>query len=373
MISVYRAFQLIMGIILSIFILYVLVTYAGSYSQVGEAGVRQKTLDVFLQDVDNVMLTGNSINFSAFGKGDYTSCHPRPTRPPKIWCFIDEKSIESESLLVPILTRIGNEVLITRESIDLGWTRLDYVLALDQVRVIFNPLDTSDETWSALRQAVAGFPDTSNQYPKVLFGFCDGQDLIFDTLDQTWERDYFSRILNQPRHDMSFSLCTADKPSRNVLVTVSGSCTQSLASSGICLKPILGSTGYAYITGSSKTYVYKDHADLAALIAGGDRKSVLGDFVGEEIWEFKNQYFLDFLETASESMERRIDFIVQSLAGDPDCSASYIDLRNSITSIKTLSTGDPYEMDEMTLLMTELSQASRIWKELEIMGCERIA
>jgi hypothetical protein len=371
MITVYRLFQMIMGIILSAFILYILISYAGSYAGVGKDAERLKTLDVFLQDADNVYFSGNPINFSRFSRDDYTSCHPRPTTPPKLWCFINERSYESEQLLIPLLMKPGNEVLITRNSIDLGWTRLDYIEALTGTRIIISPLAEDDASWGLLKDLVLALPDTSGHYPKLTFGFCDGSEIIEDTHGERWERDYFSRILAQPRGGLSFSPCTSNLSYDQVLVTLSPACSPGHPGPGICVSPPQEGVGYAYIPGSPKAYVYKDPVDLAALIIGGEKRTVFGDFVGEETWEFKNQLSLDSISLAARFMERRCGFVMQHHPpGQEDCANTYLELQGSMASLKELAQGDPYDISAMSSLKTELDRSRELWTTLLNKGCE---
>ena len=371
MITVYRLFQMIMGIILSAFILYLLISYSGSYAGVGRDAERLKTIDVFLQDSENVYFSGNTVNFTRFSRDDYTSCHPRPTTPPKIWCFINEKSYESKQLLIPVLMNPGNDVLITRGTMDLGWTRVDYIEALAGMRIIFSPLSQDDESWNLLKDVVLAFPDTGGHYPKVTLGFCNGGEIIEDTNDERWERDYFSRILAQPRGGMEFSPCEATLSYDQVLVTLSDTCSPGFSGPGICISPPQNGVGYAYISGSPEAYVYKDPVDLAALIIGGEERTVFGDFVGEDTWRFKNTLFLESIYLAAKLMDRRCSFIIQHPThGHEDCSATYLELQSSMSAIEGLAREDPSDIGAMSSLKGELAHAEGLWTELLNKGCE---
>ncbi len=363
MITIYRLFQIIMGIILSAFILYLLIDYAGKYAGVGEEAERLKVLSVFLQDADNVYFSGNPINFDEFSRDDYTSCHPRPTRPPRLWCFIEEQDYETRQLLIPVFTRLGDDVLITRGRLDYGWTRQDYIEALTGMTIVFNPMvdTTDDDSWNLIRDIAAAVPDTSGYQPKVFFDFCDGSSLM----GVLYERQGFLGISSRDTLDR----CTADLSSNQVLVTFSPSCSPGFADSGICISPPQDGVGYVYISGSPGTYIYKDSADLAALITGSDREDIFGTPLGEETWEFKNQFFLDSLRTAAKFMERRCGILSMSESRQ-ECRSKYLELQNSMANIITLAEGDPYDIGEMTSLRAELDQASILWDELIDMGCE---
>ncbi len=369
MITIYRLFQIIMSIVLSVFVLYLLIGYAGDYAGVGRSGARQKTINVFLQDVDNVYLSGNPVNFTGFSRDDYTSCHPRPTKPPKLWCFMEDRGYESKQLLVPVFTRLGNDVLITRSSLDLGWTRLDYVEALTGMTVVFNPTENDDDTWNLIKDIAAGFPDTSGHYPKTFFDFCDGSSLLIeDAAGAPYERREFLGIIDTNRD--ALSVCAAPLSHNHVLVTLSPSCSQGFANSGICVSPPANGVGHAYITGCPGNYVYKDPADLAALIIGGDGRDVFGDCVGGETWEFKNQLMLGSLGTAAGFMERRCGILKQLSETRDECRARYQDFESSMAAIGDLAGSDPYDISAMTSLRAELDNARAVWDSLVNMGCE---
>lgn len=369
MITVYRLFQIIMGIMLSGFIFYLLISYAGDYASVGKGATVQKTLDVFLQDVDNVYSTGIPITFTAFARDDYSSCHPRPTQPPKIFCFIGGKTQETEQLLVPVLMRPDRETLLARSTMDLGWTSLDYVEALSGMTLVFNPLNMDDATWNLIEDITMAFPDTSGYNPKVFFDFCDSsQLLITGYFGNPYERGDFFSVIGTNRDELA--RCTTSLSERQVLVTISSSCSQSFADSGICIEPPTDGVGYAYITGYPNIYVYKDPADLAALIIGGDRKNVFGNPVGGEAWEFKNQLMLNNIAKTAKLMERRCGIVYQLSTTVQECKDLYLDLQDSLLSIKILAEGDPDNLGDMTGLRTELDLAEQTWQELMNKGCE---
>jgi hypothetical protein len=371
MISVYRLFQIIMGIILSVFILYVLVNYSGSYALLGRSAARLKTINVFLQDVDSVYFTGNPIGFTEFSRDDYTSCHPTAGEPPRIFCYIDGEGLESGQLLVPVFTRLGDSVLITRNSLDYGWTRQDYVAAFTGMTILFNVREDSPEILEAFRETVMGFPDTSGHSPKVTFGFCDGSNIIISPdPNDPWERDYIHGLNLDDLYTMS--ACTAQLTRSQLLVTLSSSCSPGFPGPGICISPPSGGAGQAYIAGSSRAYVYKDPADLAALITGGGGTDAFGIPLGEKTWEFKNQFMLNSLRTAAMFMEERCR-IVKHMTETPDeCRQKYQDLETIMVEIKDFS-GDYGSTSDMSELKSGLDQAAFLWEELKNLGCERLA
>lgn len=372
MITVYRLFQIIMGIILSVFILYILINYSGSYALVGQAAARHKTLNVFLQDAGSVYLTGNPIEFTEFSGDDYTSCHPTAGDPPRLFCYMEEgESIESGQLRIPVFTRLDDSVLIARNSLDYGWTRQDYVEALTGTTILFNTREASTGILEAFREAVSGLPDTSGQIPKVTFGFCDGNNVILSPdSGSPWERDYIHGLNLDDLYPMS--ACTAQLTPGQVLVTLSSSCSPGFSGPGICVGPPTNGVGNAYIAGSGRAYVYKDPADLAALITGGDKTDIFGVPLGEKAWEFKNQFMLGTLKAAAMFMEERCRIVKQMPETPDECRQKYQDLEGVMGDISDFS-GDYGSPSDMEDLRSSLDQAASLWRELRNLGCERLA
>ena len=364
MITVYRVFQILMGIIISGFVFYLLVSFAGDYSILGRQGISQKTLEVFLQDVDTAYLSGNPIEFEHFND-DYSICYPTPTSPPRISCFMEESSVESERLLLPILMRAGDQTLIARSSLDYGWTRLDYILALSDMTVVFNPRDESDVTWNLIKEIAGAFPDTTDYKAKVYFNFCDHSQLMIT--EDIPQRDTFLGISSRDALDP----CTASLSSNQVLVTISDSCSQSFSESGVCIVPSPTGVGRAYITGSEDTYVYKDVADLLALIVGGSSTNILGEPIGGETWRFKNEFMLDELKTSARVMGERCRQLLGMYSSENPCKASYDGLMNSLMRVGSLADSDYGDPAAMGNLLTWLGNSRDRWQELLDKGCER--
>lgn len=307
------------------------------------------------------------VEFEEFSKDDYSSCYSEPSDIPKIACFFDDNIAKTRQLLIPLLVRADGEVMITRNSIDLGWTRLDYVEALPQMTIVLNPMQKDDSTWDVLRDIGWGFPDTYDQTPGVLFQFCDGSSL----LGEPYERDGYLDLLD--RTPSSFARCTAPLERNQFLVTISDSCSRDLISSGICLKPPTDGVGKAYIAGYYDIYIYKDSPDLAALIIGGERLTEFGDVVGEETWKFKNQLFTSMLKASAKVMKARSDLLRSHPDIIDECRPIYLKLSLSLSDLIPLLDGDLYNTDEMIPLKGELEHATMLWEDLINQGCESYA
>jgi hypothetical protein len=131
--------------------------------------------------------------------------------------------------------------------------------------------------------------------------------------------------------------------------------------------------GRAYITGSPDTYVYKDSADLLALIAGGGSMNIFGEHVGGETWKFKNEFMLDTLKTSAGVMERRCEVVIQlgSEYVNQGCRDKYLELKTSLGDVGSRAGGDYSDVSDMTLLRQALTESSGLWETLVDLGCER--
>jgi hypothetical protein len=366
MISVYKIFQIVIGIILSGFIFYLLMSYTGTTAQFGRSAVIQKTLDVFLQDCDSVYNTGNPISFKGFSADDFSSCNPRSTTPPKIYCFIDERSQETEDLLIPVLMKPAQEVGIYRGSIDHSWTRLDYIEAVPAMTIVISPLQEDDTSWHAIEWLVSALPDTTGASPSVRFELCDGPELLLEeSMGSAYEKPEFLNMISSYRD--ALGRCTAGLQDSQMLVTISSGCSPGFSGPGVCINPAAQS---AYLEGSQEAYIYKDGADLAALVIGGQSRGPWGQPKGGELWELKNRMMLAQLSAAAEVMESRSGIIIQLPQTSQDCREKQLEFRESLSRVRPLSAGDPYDAAAMSQLSAELARSASLWQGLGSSGCE---
>ena len=371
MISTYRLFQLIMGLIFSAFLLYILMSYAGDYASVGEQLSAQKRLDVFLQDVDNVHNTGIPLNFSLFDKDGYSSCQPRPTIPPKMFCYIDEKTHETEQLLTPVLLRPGREMVLYRGTSDHGWTRIDYVLALKTTTFVFNPLDTTETTWNTIADVAGTLPDTAGQSPRITFDLCDGSNLLITSyFNEPYDKRDFIDTITYNREVLA--PCTATLASTQVLITISDSCGPNPEAPGVCVRPSDTGVGRMYLSGSGDTYIYKDPLDILSLSLGSQYKNIFNNPIGEETWEYKNNAFNDIITKSAEFMARRSVVIYQLPNITIECRDAYMELSNSLALLSSFKGADSYDITSMELYNDQMTASSDAWSDLESLGCETI-
>ena len=276
MLAVHRIFQMIFGIIVSVTLLYFLITYSGDYAGVQKDKQRAEILVSFTHDVRSVYLTGISTNFTYFSKYDFSSCFANATEKsvPEIICLDSE--VSGVPIETPVIFKPGSQVYIGRDSLDYGWWSFGVAEAMPNTVFVFNPVESTDESWELMRNIVEHLPDTSDDWSvvKVQFAFCDGSQILYVCGSRPCDKADFLSIISSGPLGASFSPCTANLGKTTRLVTISAACGSS---KGVCINPANSKgVGNAFVEGSGKTYVYKDPLDLVALSLGGIEKDDFG-------------------------------------------------------------------------------------------------
>ncbi len=382
MISIYQLFKIIFGLVASGFILYFLIHYTGIYITMQEDVMRVLIIQNFRKATQDVYFTGNPINFSDFGRLDFTLYFDGQAEPPVMRSEVGEMVF-----LTPMFFSPSDEVFIDRNHLDHGWFKFYFVEALPEFFIIFNPLDTGlwqDTDWDLMKNITALFPSTIGRTPKVRFGFCGYPDE--DNLSDTWERYDFldspSAVLKQSHAATTFSRCNASMSWNQRLVTISQSCLPDFITQGICIQPpdIYG-IGFAYINGSDSSYMYKDSLDLVAMIIGGDERDIYGiSTLGENLYEYKNKIWRERVRLASMITGRRAQLIETKLPADitelNECKTLYASLKNTLyfgpEPVYDLLSQQDYYTSHNTArdLLERLAEAKSVYQDLVNKGCE---
>jgi len=310
MITVYRVFQLVLGIIFSGFILFFLIQYASDYSSFGKTKQSLTVLNNLKKTSESVYFSGNPVVFNDTKMFDFSSCEIawNEPEPPVIKCDFGEVS----PVYFPILPHFDErkESIVDAEEIDYGWWRFRFVTVLPEMHVIFIPEDTEDKTWNIMKNITEMFPDTQNFHVKITFGFCDGNTLLENICGgKPCEKGAFLKVLDSYRAEAS--PCDAALEKNYIPITISQSCSQSGVSRGICVKPVSPELGYIYTPRSQDIFVYKDPVDILTLIIGGNEEDLLGKSAGEKLYHFKNKAMLKNLAIAAE-LGREKSYILRS-------------------------------------------------------------
>jgi len=370
--EVYRVFQIILGIILSVFILYVLIAYSGGYSGVQQSLDRATIIKNFLTDSRSVYFTGNAINFTDFGAFDFSSCEVDWRQEPHIVCVTEDEEIRSESMLIPIFFNTDSEVVITRNAIDFGWWRYYYITATSRKRILFNPLETDDEAWEFMIDVVRHLPDTYGFSPRTTYGFCDGMEMIENLCSGSLcEQREFSSLLTRSHPGMTFSLCTTDMNREHRLVVISRDCAPHMLDRGICITPMTNGAGKIVFLDTGAEYTYTNTADIAAAVMGRTDQDIFRKTEGENFLSLNKKMLFRMMGLAAEEMEARSELIIPNLPpGKEQCITAQANFRDSMNIITQILELDMEDEAIAQTLATELDKAGALWQSLINNGCE---
>ncbi len=372
MAEVYRVFQIILGIILSVFILYVLVAYSGGYSGVQQSLDRATIIKNFLTDSRSVYFTGNAINFTDFSAFDFSSCEVEWRQEPHIVCVTEDEEIRSESMLIPIFFNTDSEVIITRNHVDYGWWRFYYITATSRKRVLFNPLETDEEAWKFMTDLTENLPDTYGFSPETTYGFCDGTEKIEKLCsDGLCEQREFTSLLTRSRPDTTFSLCTTKMNSEYRLLIISRDCAPGMSDRGICITPPTNGAGRIVFLETGAEYTYTNMADIAAAMIGRTDQDIFRRTEGENFLSLNKKLFLRMVGLAADGMAARSELIIQNLPPEREqCITAQESFRGSMEIIRQILELDLEDEPIAQSLATELENAGNLWQSLINKGCE---
>ncbi len=384
MVSAFQVFKMLFGLIISGFVLYFLVFYAGSYSQTQTESQQVIILKNFEDLAKDVYYTGNPSPFGDFKRVEFSMLSLEIREPEGNAQVVAD--IGKVTLTVPLFFRPGDELFIDRATMDLGWWEFHVAEAMPETKVIFNPMEVGPESWSYMKEAVRMMPSSIGFEPKVTFGLCDGDVIVEDFLglcgpsSDPCEKEYFLRI---SRPDTGMSRCTAQLPEGYILATIARDCSN--VQSGACFEPPTVGTGNAHIAGSAKTYLYHDAMDWVALIIGGSRSDIYG-FAGENLWRHKNRMFGTEVGLAAEMMAERARMLATAIEDEvnrggllpdsqsADCKQLYLDLGTVLDVITDTLSLDDYHtaFASVRQLNEKLAEAEAMHNGLVNKGCEPI-
>jgi hypothetical protein len=371
MISLYRTFQIIFGLVVSMFILYFLIQYASNYA--GFQGDVQKVtiLRNLKTTSESVYAFGTPVTFPDTSMYDLSSCYMQTSEPdaPEMKCDFGEVG----PVLVPTLLSLGKKehVVVSGADLNFGWYVMHWIEIMPESAIIFTPMDSSDNTWNLMKNLTHILPSTENLDSKITFGFCDGTTLIENICGGKCERYEFLDVLESNRAPAA--KCTASLPGEYSLITISSHCMIGYSDSGVCVLPSADDVGVAYLEGSDKEFVYKDSFDIISLVIGGDTKDVFDKTGGERLYEYKNKVWGDRLSLAASIMRQRALLIpseYQTLGENQECVPIYSQLYATLGSVHGTVSGDYNNLNLMRSLSGMLSDARSLYQDLVNLGCE---
>jgi len=305
MIITFQMWKIVLGLVISGFLIVFAVNYIGGYTAQQNDVLRAKILNTFELACYNVYNTGNSMVFDDFTKVPSDISFSTTEQKIKI------AGLGSRDIKVPVFFSVGDKMVIWRGEQDLGWWKFRYVVAIPETEIVFS-VGSSPNALETMEGIVKALPDTTNFKNKVAYAFCNGNkiDNGCGTAKQCEAKALLDVLSsgNAPRS----SKCTADIGKNQRLVTISMSCTNGMP--GVCIEPQGPASGKARLEGSETVFVYGDYADLAALIAGYNKKDAYG-VLGEAMYAHKNAEMAMELGVAAKIMAKRAELLASGLTG----------------------------------------------------------
>ncbi|RLI96667.1 MAG: hypothetical protein DRO99_04085 [Candidatus Aenigmatarchaeota archaeon] len=368
--NVYQVFKIVLGLVMSFFILFFLVNYAGIYSEIQEDTQRMMIISNFRKAVQDVYLTGNSVTFDDFSRLDFNIVYNGLVDPPVIRSGTGQTIIRTPMVFVP-----GEEVMIQREDLNFGWWKFGFVEALPEMTVLFNPMDTGVESRNIMKSIVGLFPDTTGRTPRIQFGFCDGNTIKKPCDSGNSFCESYSFMSRIDSYTTPASKCTANLGTGYRLVTLHASCPSGMVQKGVCIVPRLPGAGYgyAYLNGSTEFRLYKNPLDLFALTVG-DGSNIYGP-VADNLYHNVNNAFTKELLLMSEIVSQRSKLVSSKLPISDEkgeCGTYYSALWAALDMMPSITSADGYYNDpaKVSELVTELNNAYSAYQDLVNLGCE---
>ncbi len=336
-----------MGLIIAGFFFYIILNFSGIYAWFQTGQQEMLIMHNFRDTVRNVYVYDIPTGFTGFEKFSDL----RYDNPPQVSSLSGDVSMD-----VPLFLKPGKNLYIYRQSLDLGWWRFHWIGALPAMKIVFNPLNYSQEYWGLMQDLAGIFPQS--QDPQITIGFCTGEREL-----EGVERDYFISAIRQPR-DLNFSLCTREFPDNYLLIIIS---SQGLKpSNGVLVSPLGNGTGYIYYKNNS--FIYSDPLDILAILLGS------GSLWGPDtLYKYKNSLLFSELQMAAKKEAERTEL----MRLNKKCVDTYGELGDILCSgedsicrlAETITDSDPDPGDFQKLLDLN-NQAKNKYRELEAEGCE---
>jgi len=381
--NVYMVFRIVLGIIASFFILYFLTNYAGIYTEMQGNTQCMLLINNFDKAAEDVYLSGNSVVYDGFSKPECDVIFDGKMKPAVIRSIAGQQVTRIPMIFVP-----GEELLIERKSLDYGWWKFDFVEALPEMTIVFNPMVINDDTRGLMNSIVDLFPDTTGRTPKIRFGFCNG-DTIIRPCDGGASFCEGFRFFSHVDGLSAIPQECEQLGHGQTLVRISNDCS-GYSGEGVCIAPPDASgVGHAYINGSAGSYLYKisfsgSHSnnplDLVALIAGADRESIYGSFA-ESMYVHENTMMREELELMSDAMWHRSSLVSQNLPGQPEnynensqCRDLHGAFMIELKSINDIVSDDDYYTKPASVagLLGALSRAESAYQDMVSSGCDYV-
>lgn len=350
MLNVFDVFKIILGIIIAVFILILLLRFAGSYMQLGESSRQASMMVNFRKAAENAYTTGISGDFET-GDAEVMLGY----RPPFIETSIAMVNMEP----VPLLLLPARKLSLHRNEYDLGWWKFYFIEAMPDYSVIFVPLGDRARAMPVVGNITRFLPSSESAAAKVKFGFgCSGSEFWFG-----WERYRFTEAIMPRMLTDDTELATCENAeyfrSRNfTIVTVS----EEMKDVDFLVQPVDDDLGYVYIRSDDgyDKYIYKNGLDVAALLLGG-----------KEFYEYVNQKLLGEMEVAADISVNEAAILTTDAEMNRRCGTSLAEFTGILNSLKDVIPklkASPNENDVHEFAGYVRASAAK-YRELDSMGC----
>lgn len=350
MISVLQIFKIILGIMLSAFILTILLNFSTSYTEIGESSREVEILTGLKKTIEDVYTTGISTDFEVKGFEEVVDSYV----PPNLMTGVSPVSLDP----VPTLFVPGEKVSIHRNEYDMGWWKFYFVHALPEMKIIMSPVGKSEAVWNTAGNITKYFPPTENTKTKVFFDIgCNdtGEQIEFFPIHR--EREYFMKVVLPYLFENGYEFDPCGRKEGHTVITIS----EVPVDMDFQVIPINSEMGYVHTNNTLegyKTYLYKNPLDIISLFLGG-----------KKFYDYENMKFLKELSIASDLASREAN-LLRAKANKPECSSIYSKFVQILGSLKTtIADGDYTNEDDMKELNRKIKESSETYEELEEMGC----
>lgn len=351
MISAFQVFKIILGIVISAFILMFVINFVGSYMGVGETTRKVSLLLNFKKSVQDVYTTSVATDFD-MGESEILRYVA-----PNIQTGVSSMDVEP----IPLIMVPGKELLVSRNEYDIGWWKFYFVQSMPKTRVMFVPLADKEESISMMGNITSFFPPDRNVETRNEFGVGCSEGEFWVGINR---KDFLdSAIPSLMASDFVFSVCGEELHERLKgegyrIVVIS----HSITGDDFIVEPPQEGIGHVHVKGEDGEYgeyVYKNPMDIVSLLLGGERT-----------YSYMNGKFMDELEAGTGTASREMGLLmgvgnIKNRCGE-DIEKFRITLKEISDLIPKLGEGKEKEFIEFTGLLV---QSGDEYAELRRMGC----
>lgn len=350
MISVFQIFKIILGIVISAFILFFAVSFAAQYRDIGEAGRQVSLLVSFKKSIENVYTTAVEDDF------DIEDAEILAYSSPNLITQVSTVNLDP----IPIILVKGKKFSVYRNEYDNEWWKFYFIEVLPETKILFIPLNNDEKTWSVIGNITKFFPSTENTETKVKFYVgCNKTDT--GEYYPLGERNKFMDLIPSfVAFNVEMAECENPDYFRREgykIITIS----DELTDADFLVKPVDDEVGHVYIKTDDgyEEYVYKNGIDVVTLLLGG-----------KKLYNYINDKFNKELGVAIDINVREADLLIGDYNINNRCGQELSVFASTLTLLKELIEKTE-SFDEVTAKEFNyyMRLSSSNYKTLESLGC----